>query len=300
MGEDAGTEDDYAVEQPDRDFPLHGLGVPSAPMNGCIVDGMPSDCETAVELVQAGGARMYFTYDPLPASPFFVNHENGHGGYRRWVTADPHRDRGAHWEFATLEAFGGFGPVGVRDPQDTPRRTPDACGDMAEIAQLEADQVLATLSAGAYAGVQSAAIRQELQAAVRRFDDAFSERYTGRAMRTMDDINFLYETGGGARTITQYYLGETGFRTEFKEAGPRAGLWNDQTHHFAAMFSGGINKAHWTTTYHNIFDNAGDRNLTNAAYDLGVKFSQDPIHMLKNIGKIIREKICDPNRNPKH
>src|SRR5436305_6032098 len=119
LGEDAGTEDDYAVEEPDRDFPLHGLGVPSAPMNGCVIDGMPGDCETAVELVRAGGARMYFTYDPLPASPFYVNHENGHGGYRRWVRADPHRDRGAHWEFATLEAFGGFGPVGVRDPQNT-------------------------------------------------------------------------------------------------------------------------------------------------------------------------------------
>ena len=88
-------------------------------MNGCVIDGMPGDCETAVELVRAGGARMYFTYEPLPSSPFYVNHENGHGGYRRWVPADPHRDRGAHWEFATLEAFGGFGPVGVRDPQNT-------------------------------------------------------------------------------------------------------------------------------------------------------------------------------------
>src|SRR5205085_9143248 len=34
VGEDAGTEDTYDIEQPDRDFPLHGLGVPSAPMNG--------------------------------------------------------------------------------------------------------------------------------------------------------------------------------------------------------------------------------------------------------------------------
>jgi hypothetical protein len=186
--------------------------------------------------------------------------------------------------------------VGQQNPTE---HATDACGDMAEVAQIEADDVLNTLSSGARAGVQSAAMRRELDNAVLKFDDAFSERYAGHPMRTLDDIIDFYQHNVTRRTIPEFYWGQTGFKKIYMETKPGTETIvddpTDQTHHFAAMFSGGINGARWSTTAHDMFDNSGDRRLSDAAYTLGEKLRNDPYNTLKHIGDIIRETICDPS-----
>jgi hypothetical protein len=186
------------------------------------------------------------------------------------------------------------------EPQQ-PSHTADACGDMAEFAQMEANDVLINLSAGAHDGAQSAAIRKELDDAVLLFDDNFSEMYVGHSLRKWADLNDVEaDKDLIRRTIPEYYRAQSGFKSKFWESGTTTGDERDQTHHFTAMLSMGINGWHWGSTWHNVHDNAGDQRLTNAAYEIGVKLRQDPLNSLRNIGKIIRERICDPNRNPSH
>ena len=72
----------------------------------------------------------------------------------------------------------------------------------------------------------------------------------------------------------------------------------DQTHHFAAFFSGGIN-AHSSALLHNLNDNSGDVNLGNASYDLGADLAAHP-EKLRRIGAIIRSQICDRAMRGRH
>lgn len=73
-------------------------------------------------------------------------------------------------------------------------------------------------------------------------------------------------------------------------AGPKA----DQTHHFAAYFSMGINQQIAARRYGEHYeDNQGDLNLGAAAYGIGNRLrGQRNGSMLRNIGIIIRRKIC--------
>ena len=128
VGAEAGEASDYEAEVPDRDFPLRGLGRISAPMNGCIIDGMSGDCETAIALVQAGGAGMSFTYDSLPARPFGYDYRTGQAGWLQWVRNPMHaeyRDGEGHFEVTSLDAFGSTTPVTVTQ-NPSKRRLTDA------------------------------------------------------------------------------------------------------------------------------------------------------------------------------
>ena len=115
----------------------------------------------------------------------------------------------------------------------------------------------------------------------------------------------LYRHGPTGRTISEYYTGETGFKVEYMDTDPTE-LRNhhdaDQTHHFAAMFSAGVNSTGinaLSTVLHNYNDNEGDQRLTNAAYDLGSRLENDP-SLLRRIGALIRSEICDPRTRGKH
>lgn len=276
--------------------------------DGCgDIDGMPASCAEINERLESGSvaqqylihsARGFTTPQVTPVSL----------GLGLFGTETPHLASNVdnEWKPGT--------PIFKMDwrnlmfsfqPGAGPGRTTGACGDMADIAQMEADQALSTLSAGAHAGAQSAAIRQEIDNAVLRFDEAFSERYVGRPARTTDDLLDLYRRGPVGRTIPSYYFGQTGFKTRYMESRrvypePGKGYYteeivdNDQTHHFATMLSAGVNGSQWSATAHNIGDNDGDIRLTNAAYAIGATLRSDPYKGLKNIGKTIRSKICDP------
>src|SRR5437667_3909754 len=76
-----------------------------------------------------------------------------------------------------------------------------------------------------------------------------------------------------------------------KVAGPLA----DQTHHFAAYFSLGINNVPAAFIYGVITeDNDGDLNLSRKAYAMGVGLRQNP-NRLGYVGLYIKRNICsDP------
>jgi len=72
---------------------------------------------------------------------------------------------------------------------------------------------------------------------------------------------------------------------------------DDQTHHFAAYFSAGINGQSSVAVLHIIGDysqlNFGDTGLGNSAYNLGGELAKDPTK-LNNIGEVIQSYVCKP------
>jgi len=136
------------------------------------------------------------------------------------------------------------------------------------------------------------------RAALEVFDKRFSTLYVGGPM--YDAYHAFRLRSGDQGQINRHdpIVGGDGFRNEYKDSGsdpnPKiAGPKADQTHHFVAHLSLGINKAFWTTGWgikHE--DNQGDVNLSRAAYRMGVQLHDRP-SMLNRIGTWIRRTICD-------
>ncbi|MFY9574372.1 MAG: hypothetical protein WAV20_23470, partial [Blastocatellia bacterium] len=85
-------------------------------------------------------------------------------------------------------------------------------------------------------------------------------------------------------------IGEEDFNPQFRE-----GNKGDQTHHFAAFLSAGINgqnliaEAHrWVTD----FNNKPDRELGRRAYYFGEALEEEP-SFLRIVGQYIRKFICE-------
>jgi hypothetical protein len=127
------------------------------------------------------------------------------------------------------------------------------------------------------------------KAAVREFDNSFSTLYAGRPMRTTRDVWTSYLFGIGREQILEL-RGDTGFKSKFRDG-------NDQTHHFAALLSSGINASFFTATAQALIQdailelNATDRDLGFAAYSIG-KTVDTRSYGLMSIGYVIRRDIC--------
>jgi hypothetical protein len=208
---------------------------------------------------------------------------------------------GSVWDYAYSDHWG-TDPYDTGDPSDPgtdpfdpvdpveptqPQHTPDACGEMAANAQRIADNALNASGGNA-------------KKALAGFDNDFGRFYAGYPMNNGINIIRLRSSGGGGsnRQAPEYLFGQTGFRREFLETdsiGNLVGGHQDQTHHFAAMFSGGINRYWLETSVHNRGDNDGDQRLTNAAYGLGAALRKDP-NKLRDIGNLIRSTICDQSK----
>jgi len=137
--------------------------------------------------------------------------------------------------------------------------------------------------------------------ALSAFDDQFGVIYDGRAMKSIYDEYHLARYGPQGWTINHRYIGETGFKLEFMDTGEEnisRHFDADQTHHFGAFFSAGIN-GHSASLLYNLTDNSGDVNLGNAGYDLGRDLAAHP-NKLRRIGAIIRSKICDRAMRGRH
>ena len=158
------------------------------------------------------------------------------------------------------------------------------CNIMADVAQNEADTALAQNP-----GNDSAALAQ--------FDRTFSTLYVGGPITS--SCQAYRWRGGTGRTINSSspFTGGNGFRKEYKDSGTNAdpliaGPQADQTHHFAAYFSIGINDVVFAAFYGIATDdNQGDVNLSRAAYRMGTQLRERPFS-LRNIGVLIRRTIC--------
>jgi hypothetical protein len=179
-----------------------------------------------------------------------------------------------------------------QDDWERKHTTADACGHMAAVAQQQANKALSQAHGDA-------------SKALGAFDLGFSRVFAGKPMDGISNAIDLFNNGPTGRTIASYYLGETGFKVQYMDTGADMiqGHSNaDQTHHFTAMFSAGINTTgvSWLgATAHNFNDNAGDQRLTNAAYSLGSRLESNP-NLLRKIGALIRSEICDPKTRGKH
>jgi hypothetical protein len=164
---------------------------------------------------------------------------------------------------------------------------------MARNAQNEAD--LALLKAGGDAA-------KALLDFDTRFAAIYLGRFTsfsgtpgeGRPMRTFDDV-LHYSIPGGTRSriASGDLLGQSDFAREFYETSPR-GDREDQTHHFAAYFSLGINNRPLSEWSAETLDRSGgepDRLLGAQSYIIGEDLRRDPSR-LRSIGDRIRGEIC--------
>jgi RHS repeat-associated protein len=167
----------------------------------------------------------------------------------------------------------------------------NACSDMADVAQVVANQAIASNPGN-------------LAAALSDFDSAFSQLYYGRALQSKIDALKLYNysqsdlsgasKGGGMNaTITPSYNRRAeGFAPQFVET--PAG---DQTHHFAAYLSAGINRQYTVASLHRAGDLIGENTrmadvyLADVAYVIGESLSIAPI-FLKHLGDVIRGAVC--------
>ncbi len=107
----------------------------------------------------------------------------------------------------------------------------------------------------------------EIDGIVDNVDKAFSGTYSGRQLKTIADARALSPSGVGPHLAPPPYGGQSGFKADFREGD---NMENDQTHHFATYFSGGINAMSLTTSIHELFDDSeADVRLGKAAYSLG-------------------------------
>lgn len=132
------------------------------------------------------------------------------------------------------------------------------------------------------------------------FDKRFSVAYTGAWIGTtkLEAGVFAYQTWGSnlQPRVPSSQLGAGGFPQNFRDGFPNNVNDSDQTHHFAAYFSGGINNQYDVVNYHWKNDvkqgNLGDTALGQAAYQMGAALRNDP-SSLRNIGNYIRNHICN-------
>ena len=144
-------------------------------------------------------------------------------------------------------------------------------------------------------------VAQDFNRALPEFDKRFAAFYLGRdskgegrPMRTSQDV-LHYAKGGGTRNrlASGERLGQSDFAREFYENSPR-GDAEDQTHHFAAYFSLGINGRPLSEWAAETLDRSGgepDRLLGAHSYVIGEDLRKDPSR-LRSIGHLIRTKIC--------
>jgi hypothetical protein len=158
------------------------------------------------------------------------------------------------------------------------------CHIMAYVAQHEANKALAQNP-------------NDSNGALAQFDKTFATLYVGGPFTSANEAK-RWKAGNG-RTINPYepYIGGDGFRNEYKDSGTNpdpkiAGPLADQTHHFAAYFSLGINNVKSAYIYGTVTeDNVGDIKLGNKAFDMGVALRRNP-NMLGYVGLYIRRNIC--------
>jgi RHS repeat-associated protein len=165
------------------------------------------------------------------------------------------------------------------------QKNPNACGDMARVAQGFANEAL-----GATAGNPGAALSM--------FDQNFSRFYVGRSIgSTYTSAYELYRDRFRLHgTRDPYFAGSTGFKEMFRDSQFTRVNSSDQTHHFAAYLSAGINGQTAAAFGHMTGDalqlNRGDTSLGDRAYQIGANLRSNPSR-LRSIGSTISRVICN-------
>jgi hypothetical protein len=137
--------------------------------------------------------------------------------------------------------------------------------------------------------------------ALTALDQQFSQWYVGERITSLAVVpDFLHQSGSHAlgtsgstlkHSLPESYFGPGGFPQKFSDRDST----QDQTHHFAAYFSAGLNSAEGTAKTHLLTDlipgNTGDVNLGRVGYSLGSYLRNNP-GRLKDIGALINTNVC--------
>ena len=143
--------------------------------------------------------------------------------------------------------------------------------------------------------------------ALLEFDERFSNHYFGSKVRDWDDLKLL-ASGGGKSHRDAGESGQEDFTPEFQQnwnngsdiiSGTNLERNPDQTHHFAAYQSAGINMSLSTdaaTAFHYLGDrrdgNKADTDLAEVGYNHGVALRKNPGGTLGGIKAWIEKNIC--------
>lgn len=123
------------------------------------------------------------------------------------------------------------------------------------------------------------------------FDQLFSELYVGLPMTSVYNNARLALDWAPPPRIPRAMQGQGNFWRGFRQQG--RGNTNDQTHHFAAHLSGGINNAWLATGIHELAENnQGDARLGAAGYAIGQRLRNNP-SSLRTIGQTIMVERCE-------
>jgi hypothetical protein len=147
-----------------------------------------------------------------------------------------------------------------------------------------------------YANDAIGAAKDDLKAALKKFDQNFSRFYVGSSIgSTYRNVYDLWRASRNGRLRPQadgFFQGTSDFKDEYIDTRRPN---EDQTHHFGAYLSAGINDQQGAAFGHILGDaaqrNWGDRRLGIAARNIGTALRLDP-SLLRTIGKRIRKNIC--------
>ncbi|HKO99202.1 MAG TPA: DUF4214 domain-containing protein [Pyrinomonadaceae bacterium] len=272
--------------------------------SGCSLDGQPVPCSLVSGLINVGAAAGCPDNNCRP------------------------RFNGSEWEFLhfTDENLGYgrlnlYGPPKLKKPKPQPRgrgkkngkkrgRNPDGVGDDERSARnfdwLPGGNQTACRVMADVAEDSTIYVGDDPQTALLNFDNEFSRLYHGGPIRTIADAQKY--SPGDLRQINPYYASNgSGFKEEYRDSGPEpfpiGGRNADQTHHFSAYLSMGINGRLdiYLAGQYGIRpsltlpqpDNAGDQRLGRAAFEYGAYLRRHP-NELANIRSWIRRNICTP------
>ncbi len=318
-GVDIGVSSPYA--DPENWEPTDGLvGLfpgENVPSGRCVVDGIAMNCQDAMNLLHIGAAefekptavwdkdrwrflnfnrdtRQYETtwvYAGSVQKLWTVDDGEQRETYRGWITYYDQVTVVSDAEdlFRRLSLKPNQSANNLKTPNDNkPPQTP--CHIMADVAQLWADYAIAQTNKMTHLFPK---VRTKL--AVKKFDELFSYTYHGGPLTGYVQA-YSWRHGTGRHIKPEYpYVGGEGFRQDFKDSGneppPIGGPSADQTHHFSAYLSLGINALWEVKKYAERGDNEGDQNLGRAAYWLGQQLRRQK-YPLKNVGHYIRTSIC--------
>jgi hypothetical protein len=138
-------------------------------------------------------------------------------------------------------------------------------------------------------------LTNDAKSALEMFDREFSLLYHGPQMNSLVNMNRARElaAAGNSNSIPDRYVGPTGFKPEYEDS---ENPDEDQTHHFSAHVSMGINGRAFTNFARNALDNQGDANLGEAGYEIGAGLTtatkKNQRYDLASVGSRIRNKLC--------
>jgi hypothetical protein len=146
-----------------------------------------------------------------------------------------------------------------------------------------------------FVAMDAVRLTNNAKSALEMFDREFSLLYHGPRMNSLANMNRARElaAAGNSNSIPDRYVGPTGFKPEYEDS---VNPDEDQTHHFSAHVSMGINGRSVMNFARNALDNQGDANLGEAGYEIGADLTtaaeKNQVSDLFSVGYRIR-KLCN-------